>query len=250
MMVGKICPTATYRRDRMDQLPTPIWNRYFGISGKKLVLAFDEDELMAKAAEFKLSDKACLGKIGNVGVVQTYEIFNGKMTKSKIELFEKIVGMWPKYNWTEIQEKGFTHPVFLPAHGCFGFINGNLILGNRHHQEVMFRLIEEKGWTWEQLVDAKQVWGWYYATGNQGSVNFSSDAGTMSSKKVKKDCMNQFEEWFSKKFVEGSGYGGKSKKTYGGDFEYKYGTPGNWTGHKAGYDSTIITPLPNPPKEN
>ena len=234
----------------MDQLPNPTWNRYFGISGKKLVLAFNEDELKAKAAEFKFSDKACLGRTGHIGIIQIYEIFNGKMTKGKIALYEDIVGMWPKQNWAEIQEKGLTHPVFLPAHGCFGFLNGCLILGNRHHQEVMFRLINDKGWTWEQLIEAKQVWGWYHAAGEPGSINFSSDAGTMTSNKVKKDCINQFEEWFSKKFNEGNGYGGKSKANYGGDFEENYGKPGNWQGYKADWESTIITPLPDPPKES
>lgn len=235
----------------MDNLPTPVWHKYFGIGGKKLVLTFSEAELQDKAKEFKLSNKALLGRVGRVGIVATYEIFQGKITPGKKKVYEEHVGYWPDHNWHEIKEVGFKHPVFLPNHGCFGFINGNLILGNRHHQEVMFRLINEKGWTWEQLMEAEQVWGWYsaYMNGN-GEINFSSDAGTMTSKKVKKACIQEFEAWFNKPFKEGSGYGGKSKSDYGGDFKSKYGDPetGTWDGYRADEDSTIITPLPSPPE--
>lgn len=241
----------------MEELPTPIWHKYFGISGKKLVLAPSEDELQFKAKEFKLSDKACLGRVGRVGVVSIYEIFQGKMTKGKLNVYDRYIGVWPQNSWNEIQELGFQHPVFLPKRGCFGFINGNLIIGNRHHQEVMYRLINDKGWTWEQLMEAKQVWGWFYNYGEDlfgegndpgtGTVRFSSDAGTMTSKKVKKDCIKTFEEWFNCPFTEAEGYGGKNKDNYGGDFEEKYGKPGNWTGYKVEYDNTIITPLPDPP---
>ena len=236
----------------MDTLPNPTWNIYFGISGKKLVLAPSEDELQFKAKEFKLSDKACMGRVGKVGNIAIHEVLQGKMTKGKINLFDQIVNVWPKNNWSEIEEVGMKHPVFLPSRGCFGFINGNLILGNRHHQEVMYRLINDKGWTWEQLMDAKQCWGWFYTSSafNEGEygVRFSSDAGTMTSKKVKEDCIKEFSEWYDHEFTELDGYGGLKKSNYGGDFEQKYGTPGNWTGYKAEYDNTIITPLPDPPE--
>lgn len=232
----------------MEKLPEPNWKVYFGISGKKFVLAPSESELVVKAKEFGLSDKACLGRIGITGNAHVYDILQGKATPSKIEKAKDIFGYFPPHNWNEVQEKGFTHPMFLPPRGCFGFINGNLILGNRHHQEVMFRLISEKGWTWDQLVEAEQVWGWFYAYETEASINFSSDAGSMTSKKVKKDCIKKFGEWFGKPFKEGSGYGGLDKDSYGGDFAKKYGEPGNWNGYKADYDSTIITPLPDPPE--
>lgn len=48
----------------------------------------------------------------------------------------------------------------LPSSGCFGFVNGHLILGKGHHQLIMARLISA-GWTWEQLMEAEQAWGWY-----------------------------------------------------------------------------------------
>lgn len=234
----------------MEKLPEPIWKAYFGIGGNKFVLAPSESELIVKAKEFGLSNKATLGRIGLCGNAHIYDILQGKVTPGKKTKFVDMFGYFPPHNWNEVKEKGFQHPMFLPQHGCFGYINGNLILGNRHHQEVMFRLINDKGWTWEQLVEAEQVWGWYHVSVDLGSINFSSDAGTMTGKKVKKACMDQFGAWFGKPFKEGNGYGGKSKKTYGGDFEYKYGTPGNWNGYKADYDNTIITPLPDPPEVN
>ena len=48
----------------------------------------------------------------------------------------------------------------LPSSGCFGYVNGHLILGKGHHQLIMARLISA-GWTWEQLMEAEQAWGWY-----------------------------------------------------------------------------------------
>jgi len=234
----------------LETLPDPVWYKYFGIGGKKLVLTFSEAELQHKAQEFALSNKSCMGRIGRIGMVSTFEIFQGKMTPKKVELYEAFIGNWPKNSWGEIKELGLKHPIFLPQRGCFGFINGHLIIGNRHHQEVMFRLINEKGWTWEQLVDAEQVWGWFYSHDSYGgpTVRFSSDAGTMTSKKVKNKCIAEFSEWFGKTFTEAEGYGGLSKSNYGGDFQSKYGEPGNWDGSRAKESTTIITPLPDPPE--
>jgi hypothetical protein len=234
----------------MDKLPNPVWHKYFGIGGKKLVLTFSEPELQFKAGEVGLSDKACLGRIGRIGQVSTFEIFQGKMTPGKKKVYEEYVGIWPKHSWGEIQELGLKHVIFLPNHGCFGFINGCLIVGNRHHQEVMFRLINEKGWTWEQLMNADQVWGWFSHYGDSGTITFSSDAGTMTSKKIKNQCIAEFSEWFGKPFSNDGGYGGKKKSEYGGDFKSKYGDPetGTWDGYRAEEDSTILTPLPDPPE--
>jgi hypothetical protein len=233
----------------MDQLPNPTWKLYFGVSAKqnKIVIAPSEAELQLKAKEFNLSPKATFGKIGKIGNVSIHDILQGKITPSKLDKIKETIGYWPTSNWNEVAEKGLKHPIFLPHQGCFGFLNGHLILGNRHHQEVMFRLINDKGWTWEQLMNAKQVWGWYHVAGDKATVNFSSDAGTMTSKKVKEECLQEFSDWYGKTFIESSGYGGKSKATYGGDFNSKYGEPGKWNGHKASYDNTIITPLPDPP---
>ena len=81
----------------------------------------------------------------------------------------------------------------LPSHGCFGYINGQLILGNTHHQLIMGLLLHA-GWTFEQLMEAEQAWGWFElnsASHNNDfknapdhlkssryvSVRFSSDAG-------------------------------------------------------------------------
>ena len=47
-----------------------------------------------------------------------------------------------------------------PFEGCFGYIGGHLILGEKHHQEMIARLLDA-GWTWDQLMNAKQAWGWY-----------------------------------------------------------------------------------------
>lgn len=45
--------------------------------------------------------------------------------------------------------------------GCFGWVNGNLYLGDVHHAAIIARLIENETHTWESLIAAKQMWGWF-----------------------------------------------------------------------------------------
>ena len=44
-------------------------------------------------------------------------------------------------------------------YSCFAFLPPMLYLGNRHHMAIMQQLLQH-GWTWEQLMEAKQLWGW------------------------------------------------------------------------------------------
>src|SRR6476646_3435839 len=48
----------------------------------------------------------------------------------------------------------------LPDGGCFGYVNGHLVLGKAHHQLIMSNFLY-KGWTMEQLFMAPQAWGWF-----------------------------------------------------------------------------------------
>lgn len=161
------------------------------------------------------------------------------------------------YNYDELKEyedKGEMHPAFLPVHGCFGFLNGHLIIGMRHHQEIMYRLLES-GWTWDDLLKADQRWGWFsYSPGEGvGDLRFSSDAGTMTADISAVEAA--FENLYHAPFHDNkSGYGGKSESTYGGNFNLKYGPTDapveEMTGTKTKYDNSILTPLPAPPVED
>jgi hypothetical protein len=73
----------------------------------------------------------------------------------------------------------------LPVGGCFGYIGNQLLIGTKHHQQIMGKLLDA-GWDWEDLFTAPQAWGWFgvqdydYATSSYDpylSVQFSSDAG-------------------------------------------------------------------------
>lgn len=68
----------------------------------------------------------------------------------------------------------------LPTNGAFGYVNYHLILGMGHHQMIMMELIN-KGWTWEQLMEAPQAWGWFYLNPYEPpitmKIRFTSDAG-------------------------------------------------------------------------
>ena len=77
---------------------------------------------------------------------------------------------------------------------CFGFVNGKLYLGTRHHMAIMRVLTEDMGMTWDELENARQIWGWvsvgpmnhdlwneekYQDYDNMGALSYSSDAAIM-----------------------------------------------------------------------
>lgn len=69
----------------------------------------------------------------------------------------------------------------LPPSGTFGYVDGNIIIGDSHHQAIIATLLNN-GWTWEQLFNAPQAWGWWHVAGGVYddvyiSVDFSSDSG-------------------------------------------------------------------------
>ena len=45
-------------------------------------------------------------------------------------------------------------------YSCFGYVNGKLYLGNGHHMLIMQGLLGS-GMTWDELLTAKQTWGWF-----------------------------------------------------------------------------------------
>lgn len=230
----------------IQKLPNPKWNKYFAYDNGKYFFAPSLSQLKNKNKELNFSPKATWIRLGFIGYNPIYEVLFGVSPTKKII---DVSGTAGYADWNEIQELGYAHPIFLPTHGCFGFLNGHLILANRHHMEIMYRLMEDKGWTWDDLINAEQAWGWYERDDNtQGTINFSSDAGIIQAK-TKNKCLKAFEDYFKTPFKNGGGYGGKSKKTYGGNMKMKYGKPGEWNGLKASYENTIISSLPDPPSK-
>lgn len=75
----------------------------------------------------------------------------------------------------------------LPNDGCFGIVNGHLVLGVHHHQLIMAKFITA-GWTWEQLMNADQAWGWY-------GVNRAIPPWSGDNTKPKEFHYDQAEEW-------------------------------------------------------
>lgn len=126
-------------------------------------------------------------------------------------------------------------PEKLSGNGCFGFVDGHLMLGNRHHQAIMARLLGN-GWTWEDLMTAEQIWGWYYVqsptTGYEGPpkvvLDFVSDAAYLHRGAVL-PCKKAFKELFKVKSCVGAfsrNRGDVSERghgDYGGDFDRHYG---------------------------
>lgn len=145
-------------------------------------------------------------------------------------------------------------PVGIPHHGCFGYIDGNLVIGTRHHQAIMAELLAN-GWTWEHLMFAPQVWGWFtlqYSPGQEPhlSLSFVSDAATMN-EEAAEPCKQEFAKVFNVPSAKGSweSNGGDVKArygdryNYGGDFDSHYGD-----GDNPQVIYTEITPIPDPPE--
>lgn len=117
----------------------------------------------------------------------------------------------------------------LPGSGSFGFVAGHLMLADDHHQAIMGNLIEA-GWTWEQLMEAEQAWGWfsvdydydYYDDEDeegepeyryQLDVQFVSDSGFLNDKAIS-GAMKAFQELYRLP-VQKSVSGGVNKADYG-----------------------------------
>jgi len=65
-------------------------------------------------------------------------------------------------NWSQpVQPDPETLPHGIPS-GCFGWVDGKLFLGERHHMAIMDRLIHDFGYTWDTLMKAPQAWGWVW----------------------------------------------------------------------------------------
>lgn len=131
-----------------------------------------------------------------------------------------------------------------PPMGTFGFVNGHLILSASHHKAIMGSLINA-GWTWEQLMNAEQAWGWFYSTPYEKpervELKFVSDSGFQNDK-AKRDCAKAFEQRYHLPVqVASYGKGVNTEDAYGTGLGY--GKP-----HK-GYDTPFVMDVPEPPEE-
>jgi hypothetical protein len=142
-------------------------------------------------------------------------------------------------------------PRDLPHSGCFGFVNGHLLIGHHHHQAIMAQLIDA-GWTWEDLMTAEQIWGWFVVDDNffgqpHVNIDFVSDAATMN-KSAAKGCRKAFTKLYK---IKGKGswkanrgdVTSRHNLSYGGDFDTHYGEGRSVP--KVIYDAT---PIPEPPR--
>lgn len=130
--------------------------------------------------------------------------------------------------------------------GCFGFVNGELYLGDSHHALIIYNLIEEGKYDWESLVNAKQKWGWYRVDrwkdgqpGNKGPeklvISLTSDEASQSSDVAYgKLLLQSFSEYFNcdadwdphvgaEGYSNARQYGERSKEQYWGEpSRYEY----------------------------
>lgn len=111
---------------------------------------------------------------------------------------------WQEMLWKEADVEDGEDPMSI-AGDSFGFINGHLILGHNHHQAIMGALLNN-GWTFEQMMEAEQCWGWFHRDWEYNDemtkkvlkhidVRFTSDAGYQHEEAEEK-CLSAFEALF------------------------------------------------------
>lgn len=83
----------------------------------------------------------------------------------------------------------------LPFSGSFGYVADHLMLADDHHQAIMGTLIDA-GWTWEQLMQAKQAWGWFSV--ENANYHYYGDP--------EEDRRNRDKYYLNVSFVSDSGY--------------------------------------------
>jgi hypothetical protein len=139
----------------------------------------------------------------------------------------------------------------LPSNGCFGYIGHKLILGEKHHQLIMGKLLEA-GWTWEDLFSTPQAWGWFEIIGSYRAnprieLSFTSDAGTQWPDEVTK-AGGAFARLYHLPIIA-SGYsrgvGAEDMDDYGTGLSGSKGTAERY--QNRGYFNSIKGDIPPPP---
>lgn len=242
----------------------PTWHFWFAYSPTQLkyapantLIAYSPDQLQNSIKIQNLDESdMIIGQVGKIGAIPVFKINSGEEDNKLVSALKITFGVDPlPFDKVEESLKSGEIPSFMmPQHGCFGYVNGHLIIGQRHHQEIMFRLLEN-GWTWEDLLNAPQVWGWFSKNlNNNYNVWFSSDAGLMTGDDLKQQVILKLSQMTGAPVTETGGYGGKSKEEFGGNFDKKYGdpltqNPEDMEGHKTKQKSTILSPIPPPPSQ-
>ena len=164
-----------------------------------------------------------------------------KQIKFKI-LDKRTLGA--KENWWQ-EDYGDEDSYDLPQGGTFGFINGHLILAGVHHKAIMSELLNA-GWTWDQLMNAEQAWGWFslrpWAEKEKTTVyvKFVSDSGYQN-EKAKGDCVRAFElEYHMPVIVESYQSGVSNENEYGTGLGAQKAVPG---------EQDWVSPVPGPPAD-
>lgn len=107
---------------------------------------------------------------------------------------------------------------------CFGFVNGTLYFGQRHHMAIMNWLLDH-GFDWNTLMTASQIWGWVYP-GSAGTVyvRFSTDAGILDTS-LESEAAKAIEQYTGKPVM--SETIGQSNSEFAPNFERLYGEGGD-----------------------
>lgn len=136
---------------------------------------------------------------------------------------------WLDYNAWILAEHDPNKPRAMD--GCFGFINGTLYIAVKHHALIMKTLIDE-GWTWEELFNAEQAWGWWAFGLKEGdtwriAITFSTDAARHDEPAIA-GARQTFYNWIQGLYpnttieVGGESGAGKVPTEYGQNFFKKY----------------------------
>lgn len=162
-------------------------------------------------------------------------------------------------------ERNYYREHNLPEEGCYGFVNGTLILGIKHHQAIMMKMINA-GWTWEQLMSVPQVWGWFgvdrYGKERDDEddewwptlgISFASDSGIMTDEEVMKRAAGAFANLYHMpiEYHTHAGHGvNLEKHEYGKGLRGKDFAQNYLPGGQLHYLMEEIGKIPPPPEDD
>jgi hypothetical protein len=61
----------------------------------------------------------------------------------------------------DVDHRFFSHTAASQTQECFGLFKNKLWFGDKHHQDIINRIMEEKGYDWEDFFTLPSLFGWY-----------------------------------------------------------------------------------------
>jgi hypothetical protein len=110
-------------------------------------------------------------------------IFPSKSSDTALHTHENIVKLVKDFNAGQFDNpqdhsdhKFFSKVAASETHDCFGLFNNKLYFGDRHHADIIDRILSQEGYDWDDFFTKPSLFGWYYKPTKTYSLATDSDA--------------------------------------------------------------------------